>query len=102
MGSTEQASNKQYVWNPQVACRTLDGTAFILLKSRMMRLNEVGTRIWELFENGATLDHVAAAITEEFDTTKDRAQADTHAFVEDLLAKELLVPMITSKTGSSR
>ena len=54
-------------WNPKVACRTLEGTAFILLDSRMVRLNEVGTRIWELFEEGSTVKSVVDQIVEEFE-----------------------------------
>ena len=47
-----------FMWNPKVACRTLDETAFILLNSRMVRLNEVGTRIWDLFEIGSSINTV--------------------------------------------
>ncbi len=80
-------------WNPRVACRTLDETAFILLNSRMVRLNEVGTFIWELYENGSTVDAVVTEIVEEFETTKERAAEDVNAFVGELVAKELLVPV---------
>ena len=80
-------------WNPRVACRTLDGTAFILLNSRMLRLNEVGTYIWERFENGATLDKVVDGILEEFETTPKKAKADAAAFVKTLVNKEVLVPV---------
>ena len=88
-------------WNPRVACRTLDGTAFILLNSRMLRLNEVGTYIWERFESGATLARVIDGILAEFDTTPARAKTDAQAFVEELVAKEVLVP-ITSRSRARR
>lgn len=82
----------QYRWNPLVSCRTLDGTAFILLKSRMVSLNEVGTFIWERLENGAELAHVVAKVVEEFETTGDAARQDAEEFVRVLIDKEMLVP----------
>ena len=93
---------KPLTWNPRVACRTLDGTAFILLNSRMLRLNEVGTYIWERFEDGSTLDQVVEGIVSEFETTAGRAKADAQAFVKQLVAKEVLVPVSSrSQTGRS-
>ena len=89
-------------WNPRVACRTLDGTAFILLNSRMLRLNEVGTYIWERFEDGSTVDQVVEGIVSEFETTPKRATVDAQAFVKQLLTKEVLVPVSArSQTGRS-
>lgn len=79
-------------WNSEVACRTLEGTAFILLESRMVRLNEVGTTIWELFESGSTLRDVVAEIVARYDAPLDQVAADARAFVSELLAKEMLVP----------
>ena len=49
-----------------MACRTLDGTAFILLASRMVSLNEVGTFIWERFQNAATLEDVVQSVDRVF------------------------------------
>ena len=50
------------IWNQRVACRTIKSTAFVYVGGRMVSLNEVGTRIWELFKDGATLASVSAAI----------------------------------------
>jgi hypothetical protein len=81
-------------WNPKVACRTLEGTAFILLSSRMVSLNEVGTFIWESLKEGATLDQVVASVLEEFDTSPDVARADARELISTLLEKEMLVPAV--------
>ena len=78
-------------WHPKVACRTLEGTAFILLDSRMVRLNEVGTRIWELFEEGSTVGDVVDRVASEFDVETDRVMRDADVFVRELLAKGMLV-----------
>lgn len=98
MGSPSEDRGEERVsgaltWNPRVACRTLDETAFILLNSRMVRLNEVGTFIWEAYEKGSTMDEVIALIVEEFETTKEQAAEDARVFVGELVQKELLIPV---------
>lgn len=80
-------------WNSKVACRTLEGTAFILLKSRMVSLNEVGTFIWEQFEKGTTIEGVAAQVVKQFETSLDAARTDAREFVRALVEKEMLVPV---------
>ena len=80
-----------WMWNPKVACRTLDGTAFILLNSRMLSLNEVGTFLWDRLENGANLDALVADVLSEFETTTEQARNDAQAFVHTLVEKELLI-----------
>ncbi len=91
--------NKVYGWHHRVACRTLEGTAFVLLSGRMLSLNAVGTRIWELFENGATVDDVAAQVVDEFETSLDVAKTDTENFVEQLLERDLLI--IANKSNNT-
>ncbi len=84
-------SPHEYVWHPKVACRTLDGTAFVLLGDRMVSLNGVGTHIWAQLEAGATVDKIAQNISDEFDVTFDIAVQDATTFVESLIAREFLV-----------
>lgn len=79
-----------YCWNPKVATRTLDGTAFVLLNSRMVSLNPVGTCVWDLLRDGSSVHQVAEIIAQEFDTTLRIASRDTAAFVEGLLQRRLL------------
>lgn len=81
-----------YRWNPLVSCRTLDGTAFVLLKSRMVSLNEVGTFIWGRLETGAELDAVVSDVLAEFETDDGTARNDAQTFVLALLDREMLVP----------
>lgn len=80
-----------YRWHPSVATRTLDGTAFILHGSRMLSLNLVGSRIWGLLETGATVDETGETIAAEFATTIEVATADSARFIDDLLARQILV-----------
>ena len=80
-----------YAWNPKVASRTLDDTAFVLLQSSMVSLNDVGTYLWEYFKNGSTIEEAVGAVVSEFDTTEDVARTDIVEFVDSLLNKNLLV-----------
>ena len=82
---------KTWKWNPNVACRTLEGTAFILLNSRMLSLNEVGTFLWDRLENGSCVEALSAEVENAFDTTQEEAQGDTQVFVNTLIEKELLI-----------
>ena len=85
------AQEKIWKWNPKVACRTLEGTAFILLNSRMLSLNEVGTFLWGRLEEGASLEHLVGDVLEEFNTDETQAKEDAQVFVNTLIDKELLI-----------
>lgn len=89
---TEQSGETWWKWNPRIATRSLEGTAFVLHSGRMLSLNDVGTRVWELFKDGATLQSVAHVIVDEFEVTAAVAQSDVQRFVADLLERQLLVP----------
>ncbi len=91
MGSQADTGPRVYRWNSRVASRTLEGTAFVLLDSRMLSLNPVGSRIWEHLRDGGTVEDVARRIALEFDTTEEVAARDAAGFVEDLLARDLVV-----------
>lgn len=80
-------------WNPDVSWRTLEGTAFVLLDSRMVGLNEVASFIWENFEGGSTIASVLRAVLEEFDADAAAAEADAFEFIGTLVEKEMLVPL---------
>jgi len=92
-----------YAWNPRVACRTLEGSAFVLVNSTMVRLNEVGSFIWERFAEPATLASVVEAVVTEFATTAAEARRDAEAFVAALVEKQALVSVDTrSEVGRSK
>ena len=80
-----------YQWNPEIACRTLEETAFILHQSKMVSLNDVGTFIWECFKQACPISDVVAAVVDEFDTSHQEAQKDVEEFVAELLGQDLLV-----------
>ncbi len=80
-----------YRWNPAVATRTLDGTAFVLAQSRMISLNDTATRIWAHCRGGATVDSVARLLTAEYDVDLARALTDAARFLEALRERGMLI-----------
>ena len=80
-----------YRWNPKIACRTIEQTAFILFQSQMVSLNDVGSFVWEYFKEPSSIRNAVAAVTEEFETTPKEATNDVDAFVAQLVERQLLV-----------
>ena len=77
--------------NERLATRTLDDTAFILLRSKMVSLNDVGTFVWDHFASPSTVGDATRAVLDEFDTTEAQARPDVRTFVADMLSRSLLV-----------
>ncbi|MEK7705052.1 MAG: PqqD family protein [Myxococcota bacterium] len=86
-----ESSVARWRWNPRVACRVVEDNAFILLDSRMVSLNEVGTTVWTAFERTATLDDAVQAVATAFDVEESVARADAEAFVHELVTRQMLI-----------
>ncbi len=56
-------------------------------------LNETGSRVWELLTEGQDADAIAAAITEEWDTTHEEALQYVQSFLEELSEEGLVEPV---------
>jgi len=81
----------RYAWHSKIACRQLEDTAFILLNSRMISLDPIGSRIWQWFEQGSTVGEAAEKLNKEYEVSVNQAQLDVKTFVDDLCERELLV-----------
>jgi len=70
----------------------LDGEAVVLhlITGNYYRLNEVGTRAWELIEEHRDLGRVRDAMLDEFDVTPEVLDADLATLVGELTAMGLL------------
>jgi hypothetical protein len=57
--------------SPRLSWRVLDGQVLILCpeEGTLHRLNETGTRVWELLDGARTLEDVAVALTTEYEIT---------------------------------
>ncbi len=47
-------------------------------------LNPVGAHVWELLHEPVTVSDIVDSITEQYDVSRDRCEADVRAFVADL------------------
>ncbi len=84
---------KYPVLHPQVATRTVDGEALIVLadSGQINVLNPVGTRMWELMDGMHSVQQIADAICNEFDVTQVQAKQDLEEFVQQLVEVQAIV-----------
>jgi len=81
--------------HPSVLSRELGGETVLLnLDSGVYYgLDAVGTRAWNLLAQERTVADVCSIMLEEFDVSSDILQRDLTALVQELRAKQLLVPV---------
>ncbi|TET32105.1 MAG: PqqD family protein [Planctomycetota bacterium] len=84
---------KRYKQNPDVAWRTLEGKSVLvnLENQTTLMLNEVGSRVWEMFENAHTIEEVTGQIVADFDAPEYDVKKDVEEFTAELLEKRLLL-----------
>ena len=77
---------------PGIVSRMVDGEAVLVdPKKGMVRvLNPAGARIWEMIDGRRTVAELAAGIAAEYGIETSRVQADTIAFCEDLVRRDVL------------
>ena len=77
-----------------VLARQLTGETVILDLDRgtYFGLNAVGTRIWELLEQGQTLRRICDGLAEEYEVAPAHLEHDVLALVAELLARGLVAP----------
>lgn len=76
-----------------VIFRELEAEAVLLdlASGHYFGLNAVGTRIWLLLENGATVDSVAGGVAAEFDGDRDEIARDVVELLTELAARRLVI-----------
>ena len=79
--------------SPDALTRELDGEILLLdLKSsHYFGLSGSGARIWQLLEAGHDGEGIVAELTREFDADEPRIRAEVAGFLDDLVARGLLV-----------
>ena len=53
-------------------------------------LNEVGARIWSLFQEGLTVSAVLGALLKEYDVSEEQMKSDIQKFLDHLLTLSLV------------
>jgi hypothetical protein len=67
--------------------RIMDGEAVVVLQdaAEVLVLNEVGTRILQLVDQGATEDQILAVLLGEFEVAPDELERDLREFLREML-----------------
>lgn len=61
-----------------------------LASEQYFGLDEVGTRIWMLLNEGQDLDGMVGTLLEEYEVERDQLEADVRALLESLLEAGLI------------
>jgi hypothetical protein len=79
--------------NPDVSWRTIEGQAVLIhnRNSEVLVVNEVGTLIWEHFDEG--LEGILRNIQETFEVSRAEAERDAREFLEHLVSAGALLPL---------
>ncbi|HVK73796.1 MAG TPA: PqqD family protein [Kofleriaceae bacterium] len=84
---------RRYRRNPQTAGRVIDGQAFVVTPddNKLHTLNGTATQLWQLAAAGLSTDEAAAALCAEYEIDRATAERDAAAFLDDLVARQILV-----------
>ena len=79
--------------NPEVIMKRLDEAAILvnIATNRIFELNETGTRVWELLDQGLDVDRIAPHLVGEFDVEDARAASEVKNLLLRLQTEGLLV-----------
>ena len=91
----QTASNMNEVWklSPDVVFRDLDGEAVILdlASGTYFGLNEVGTRVWRLIEEGRDAPQLVALLASEYQADRATIARDVNRLLDELRSRRLIV-----------
>jgi hypothetical protein len=79
--------------SPDVIFRELDGESVVLDLSsgRYFGLNAVGTRVWQLIQEGHPVAGLIRTVTAEYDADAAAVEQDVLSLLEDLRTRGLVV-----------
>ena len=78
--------------SPDVVFRDLEGEAVILdlASGTYFGLNEVGTRVWRLVDEGRDAAQIVDAVAAEYDADRATIERDVARLLDDLSARRLI------------
>lgn len=79
--------------HPQTAGRIIDGEAVLILadSSEVNVLNQVGSRIFELANGNNTVEEISETISDEYEISREQADADVREFLLQLVDQSVIV-----------
>jgi len=94
---TEKNVNKhtQLVRDPEILATPMDNEIVMMSveNGEYYGLNPVASRIWRLFEEPQTMSQLVETLLDEFNIDRERCQAETEKFVQQLVDKKLIKPV---------
>jgi hypothetical protein len=87
--------NQTFTISDEVICQVLEDESVLLdlTSENYLGLDEVGTRIWQLIDDGETMRSVVATMLDEYDTNEETLVGDLDEFLNDLQAQGLITPV---------
>jgi hypothetical protein len=79
--------------SPEVVAATVGDKSFLLHIEDWvyLELNESGSRIWELIDDGRTIDAIVEGLTRDFNVDPQLGASDTAEFLATLEAKHFVM-----------
>lgn len=79
--------------SPDVVFRDLEGEAVILdlASGTYFGLNEVGTRVWRLVDEGRDVSQIVEIVTSEYQADRATIARDVERLLDDLRSRRLIV-----------
>ena len=87
--------DQTFTISEEVICQVLDDESVLLdlASENYLGLDEVGTRIWQLIDDGETMRSVVATMLDEYDTSEETLVGDLDKFLNDLQTQGLITPV---------
>jgi hypothetical protein len=78
--------------NPDVLFQELQGEAVLLNEKTgvYLRLNPVGTRVWELLEQNQPLSGILSALLKDYEVTEERLTQDLFNLIHEMVDNDLI------------
>ena len=84
----------RFVRDPDLIATDMDGDTVMMsiVRGKYFGLDPVGSRVWKLLEQPATLDDMVRVVRAEFDVDEATCKADMASFVGELQSHGLIRP----------
>jgi hypothetical protein len=85
--NTELSASTAIVANDDCISTEIDGESVILHmgQGKYYGFNQVGTHVWSAVQEPHTLDELFRSVSESYDVTQERCEADVRELVSELL-----------------
>lgn len=88
----------KYQISPEVLFSKIDDEVIIMSieADSYFGLDPVGSRIWELLEQPATMDELVSQLVQEYDVGEAECRQDAQDFVTEMVARGLILELDTA------